>query len=172
MQGYLRCIYQLPPAFKTMNRTLKLLISILAPLVVGAVAGFYTVSETGTWYSYLNKPFFNPPNWLFGPVWTILYILMGISCFLIWSKPSTAQRSRALTIYAIQLFLNFWWSIIFFALHKPAFALIEIAFMWIAIFLTIRAFLPISKVAAWLLIPYLMWVSFASILNAAIVWLN
>ncbi len=97
---------------------------------------------------------------------------MGISCFLIWSKPSTAQRSRALTIYAIQLFLNFWWSIIFFALHKPAFALIEIVFMWIAIFLTIRAFLPINKVAAWLLIPYLMWVSFASILNAAIVWLN
>ncbi len=155
-----------------MNRSLKFLISILAPLMVAAVAGFYTVSETGTWYSYLNKPFFNPPSWLFGPVWTILYLMMGISCFLIWKSPSTAHRSRALTIYAIQLFLNFWWSIIFFAFHQPSLALIEIAIMWVAIFFTIRTFHPINKVAAWLLVPYILWVSFASILNGAIVWLN
>lgn len=172
MQGYLRQAllhFTLPHA---MNRPTKLLLSILLPLLVGAVASYYTVSETGTWYSYLNKPFFNPPNWLFGPVWTILFVMMGIASYLIWNTASTPKRNRALTIYGIQLFFNFWWSIIFFAFHQPALALIEILFLWVAIFLTIRTFHPINKIAAWLLIPYILWVSFATILNSAIVWLN
>lgn len=150
---------------------LKLLISISACLAVGGVSGFVTANEIPGWYVNINKPVFNPPNWIFGPVWTALYILMGIAFFLIWKSPTPAKE-KAYLFFALQLVLNFFWSIIFFRLHAVGFAFAEIIMMWICILLTIVSFYPISKPAAYLLIPYLLWVSFASVLNFSIWRLN
>lgn len=144
----------------------KLILSIGVCLGAGILGSIFTVSSIPVWYEGLNKPIFSPPNWVFGPVWTILYILMGISLYLVWVK------IKVPTIFWIQLVLNTLWSIIFFGLKNPALALIEVIFLWITIFLTIRAFSNINKLARNLLIPYLIWVSFASFLNLAIVILN
>lgn len=156
-----------------MNTYLKLFISIVLCLAIGGVSGYFTSSEIQTWYVTLNKPSFNPPNWIFAPVWTTLYFLMGISLWLVWksnAKPSI--KNKAIFFFVIQLILNFFWSIIFFSLHQLGFALAEIILMWIFILISIMAFYPISKIAAYLLIPYLCWVSFASVLNFAIWKLN
>lgn len=156
-----------------MNNIIKLIICILVCLAVGGISGYFTSTEIPTWYSTINKPSFNPPNWIFGPVWTTLYILMGISFWLIWkSDVSTEVKNKAMLFFAIQLVLNFFWSIIFFSFHQTGFAFIEIIVMWIFILLSILSFYPISKTAAYLLIPYLLWVSFASVLNFAIWKLN
>ena len=156
-----------------MNTYLKLFISFVICLSVGAVSGLLTASEIISWYATLNKPSFNPPNSIFSPVWTTLYIFMAISLWLVWRKniPISIKRN-AILIFAIQLILNFFWSIIFFSLHQPLFAFIEIIFLWIFILLSIIKFRPISKPASNLLIPYLLWVSFASVLNFAIWRLN
>jgi translocator protein len=124
------------------------------------------MSAIPTWYAALNKPFFSPPNWIFGPVWTLLYIMMGYSLYLVW------VRRKVPTIFWIQLFLNFIWSIIFFGMKNPTLALVNIIVLWIAIVLTIKAFSKIDKLASRLLWPYLAWVSFATFLNLAIVLLN
>ena len=152
---------------------MKLLISILIPLVVGGIAGFFTSSGVEGWYAAANKPWFNPPNWLFAPVWTVLYILMGISLFLIWKSqaPGTLKQT-ALILFVLQLTLNFFWSLIFFKMQQPGWAFIEIAAMWLAILFTIFCFGKISSTAAWLLVPYICWVSFAAVLNYAIWKLN
>jgi tryptophan-rich sensory protein len=155
-----------------MPRILKLIISIALPLVVGGLAGYATSSNIEGWYANLNKPSFNPPSYVFGPVWTLLYILMGISLYIVWSKGIVEQRLKALLIFAGQLCLNFAWSFIFFYFHQPGWALLEIIVLWIFILLMIRAFKPIDKLAAYLQIPYLLWVSFATILNGAIFYLN
>ncbi len=144
----------------------KLLLSIGICLGAGIVGSFFTISSIPTWYVTLNKPSFSPPNWIFGPVWTILYILMGISLYLVWTKKKIPP------VFWIQLILNAAWSVIFFGLKNPTLALIEIAALWIVIVLTIKAFSKINKLAGRLLIPYLLWVSFASILNLMIVLLN
>jgi benzodiazapine receptor len=149
----------------------KLLASIILCLGVGSLGSFFTVSEIASWYATLQKPFFSPPNYLFGPVWTILYILMGVSLAIVWSSKKKGKE-KAIKLFLIQLALNFFWSIIFFAWHSPELAFIEIIVMWIFIFLTIKAFLPISKISAYLLYPYLAWVSFASILNLFVAILN
>lgn len=149
----------------------KLFLSVIVCLAAGFLGSFFTVSTIPTWYAALNKPFFSPPNWLFGPVWTTLYILMGISLYLVWISKNK-QKQKAINLFLIQLGLNFLWSFIFFGMRSPALALAEIIALWIAIFLTIRAFYPISKLAANLLIPYILWVSFASLLNLMIVILN
>ncbi len=156
-----------------MNIYLKLFISIIVCLAVGGISGYLTTSEITTWYATLQKPSFNPPNYLFGPVWTILYIMMAISFWLIWkSDASETLKNKAILLFGIQLILNFFWSIIFFSLHQLGFALAEIIAMWVFILLSILAFYPISKPAAIMLIPYLCWVSFASILNFSIWRLN
>ena len=156
-----------------MNNAVKLFISIVIPVLVGATAGFFTVSGVGTWYQTINKPSWNPPSWIFGPVWTTLYIMMGIALFLVWkSEASEVMKKNAFAIFTVQLLLNFFWSFIFFNQQQPGWALVEIIGMWVAILLTIFAFANVSKTAAWLLVPYISWVSFATILNYTIWQLN
>ena len=156
-----------------MNTYVKLSISILVCLAVGGVSGYFTTSEITTWYATLNKPSFNPPNYLFGPVWTTLYILMAISFWLIWKNNTLqVQKNKAILVFGVQLTLNFFWSIIFFNLHQSGYAFADIVLLWIFILLSILSFHPISKTAAYLLIPYLCWVSFAAVLNFSIWRLN
>lgn len=156
-----------------MKPFLKLIISVAIPVVVGAVSGYFTAGSVNGWFTTINKPSFNPPGWLFAPVWTTLYILMGIACYLIWkSSANVADKRRAITLYTIQLTLNFFWSIIFFGAHQPGWALVDIALLWAMIMLTIFSFGKISSTAAWLLVPYICWVSFATVLNFAIWKLN
>lgn len=151
----------------------KLLIIIIGCELVGIVGSLFTFSAIANWYSTLNKPFFSPPNWLFGPTWTLLYLLMGVAIFLIiQNKQKTKQVKKAVQIFILQLALNFIWTPIFFGLKAPLLALLVIIALWFAILATIKSFWPISKLASSLLIPYLLWVSFATLLNGAIVWLN
>ena len=156
-----------------LNKYIKLVIFIAIPLIVGFIGSFFTTSNIPTWYTSLIKPSFNPPNYLFGPVWTILYILMGVAAFLIWQKGIKKKKVKvAIYIFVAQLFLNMLWSILFFGLQNPLLALIEIFILWALILLTIVKFSEISKKATYLLIPYILWVSFASILNLFIYLLN
>lgn len=152
---------------------MKLFISILVPLLVGAVAGLFTSSGVNGWYAVANKPWFNPPNWIFAPMWTLLYILMGIAFFLVWKASADKNvKQTAMILFSIQLVINFFWSFIFFKLQQPGWAFAEIIFMWVMILLTILWFGKISATAAWLLVPYICWVSFASVLNYSIWKLN
>jgi tryptophan-rich sensory protein len=157
-----------------MNKNIaKITGSILLCLAAGIIGGLITAPAIPAWYNGLNKPFFNPPPWIFGPVWTLLYILMGIALFLIWDKKGSGTiKQKSLVCFFIQLFLNAIWSPIFFGLHAPLAAFIVIVFLWIAILMTMTGFRKISKTAFWLLVPYLLWVSFASVLNFAIWQLN
>ncbi|MEN9524952.1 MAG: hypothetical protein RLZZ256_336 [Bacteroidota bacterium] len=148
------------------------LLSLIIPLAVGGISGFFTVSAIPGWYQTIQKPSWNPPNWVFGPVWTTLYVLMGIAMYLIWTQPRTEQRQRALYLNATQLILNFFWSLIFFNLHAIGWALIEIIILWVVIVQTMFAYDRVYKPAAWLLLPYIVWVTFATILNGTIWWLN
>lgn len=155
-----------------MKKFLRLLICIMLPLIVGGVSGIATADAIPGWYQTLNKPFFNPPNWLFGPVWTTLYMLMGISLYQIVSLPKSEMRNKAIQIFCLQLILNFSWSFLFFYFHNPAISLIEIIALWVCILWMIRVFKNLKPAAAYLNVPYLFWVSFASILNGGYVWLN
>ena len=154
------------------NSIFKLIVSLALPLAVGAIAGFYTAKAIPDWYSTLNQPSFNPPNWLFGPVWTTLYLLMGISLYMIWSLEPGKERNNALVTFGIQLLLNFGWSFFFFYFKILGFALIEIMVLWVSIVSMIVFFYKLKPLAAYLNIPYLLWVSFATILNAAYYKLN
>lgn len=148
-------------------------ISLLITLSIGTVAGFVTTPQIAGWYANLNKPSFNPPNWAFGPAWTLLYIMMAIAAYLVWKKRSkSAIYINACVIYFIQLSLNFLWSIVFFGLHQIFGALIIIGLLFISIMINIVVFKKISKAAAWLLAPYLLWVAFAGLLNLNIYILN
>ena len=154
-------------------RKLPVIIAVIICLSAGAIGSLFTTPYIPTWYATLNKPPFNPPNWLFGPVWTTLYILMGIAAAIVWEeKNKKKQRKKGLILFAMQLVLNVLWSIVFFTFQAPIAACVLVVALWAFIFLSIRAFLPISKTAGYLLIPYLAWVSFASILNFSIAWLN
>ena len=156
-----------------MNNSIKLIIAIAIPVAVGAISGFFTATGVESWYQTINKPSWNPPGWIFGPVWTTLYVMMGIAFFLVWkSDSSDILKKTAITLFTIQLVLNFFWSFIFFDQHQIGWALVEIIAMWIFILLTIFAFGNVSKLAAWLLVPYISWVSFATILNYTIWKLN
>jgi len=150
---------------------MKLFLSLLITLAVGGVAGFATASAIGTWYAALNKPLFNPPNWLFAPVWTLLYILMGIALYLVWRLPAQV-RKKALVLFFAQLALNFVWSFIFFAFHQIGVAFVEIVLLWLVILITINQFAKLQKAAALLFVPYILWVSFAAVLNGSIWFLN
>ena len=154
-----------------MNNAVKLLIALAIPLLIGFFGSFFTISEIGSWYQTIQKPSWNPPNWIFGPVWTTLYLLMGISLFLVW-RSSASQKRIAIILYTVQLVLNFFWSFIFFKQHQIGFAFAEILALWLMILLSIFAFGRMNKLAAWLLVPYISWVSFAAILNFTIWQLN
>ena len=155
-----------------MKNSLKLLLCIIIPLAIGAVSGIATTSGIDTWYVNIEKPSFNPPNYLFGPVWTTLYILMGISFYMILQAQKNELRTKAIAVFCIQLFLNFWWSFIFFKYQLLGLAFIEIILIWLSIAAMIIIFFEINKTAALLQIPYLLWVSFASVLNGTIWLLN
>ena len=151
---------------------LPLLIFIFIALLAGFIGSFFTTSSISTWYAFINKPLFSPPNWIFAPVWSLLYVLMGISAFLIWQKRDNLKIKPAMIFYGIQLVLNTLWSIIFFGMHNPGLALLGILILWVFISITLIEFYRINKTAGLLFIPYLIWVSFASILNYAIWILN
>ncbi|MES2748764.1 MAG: TspO/MBR family protein [Bacteroidota bacterium] len=157
-----------------MQKIVRIILVVTTCLVIGYLSGIVTRESITTWYPTLVKPFFNPPNWLFAPVWTILYIMMGVAGGMIWNQLETDQEKvkKAFTFFVIQLALNALWSYLFFGLHNPLLALIEIIILWLVIFETYTQFKQINTTAAFLLLPYLAWVSFAFILNASIWWLN
>lgn len=156
-----------------MKNALKLIIAILVSEAAGGIGSLFTASSVGGWYADLAKPALNPPGWVFGPVWTTLYALMGVAAFLVWKNGWGWKKVRvALGVFGIQLVLNAAWSIVFFGLHSPGWALVNIIVLWLAIVWTIAVFYRISKPGAYLLLPYLLWVSFASYLNYSIWMLN
>ncbi len=155
------------------NNFWKLIISVLVCLSAGFIGSFFTTPSIPTWYATLNKPSFNPPNWLFAPAWTTLFILMGIAAFLIWRKGLKKKAVKnALIIFLLQLVFNTLWSFLFFKFHSPFWALVDIGVLWSLISLSLIKFWKINKAAGILLIPYLLWVSFASFLNYTIYRLN
>ena len=156
-----------------MKNLLKLIVCIVICQLAGVIGSIFTMDNISTWYPTLNKPPLQPPNWIFGPVWISLYILMGISLFLVIKNGFDSPGVKAATaIFALQLVLNSIWSIVFFGMHELLISVVVIAALWIMILLTMLKFKPISFTAAVLLLPYLLWVSFASYLNSAIYVLN
>lgn len=156
-----------------MKDWLKFIISIVIVWIAGGLGSLFTASSVSTWFTTLVKPSFSPPNWLFGPVWTILYFMIGVSLFLVCTtKANKNLKKKAYWIFGIQLVLNTMWSIAFFGAKNPGFAFVVIVLLWIAILLNIIEFYKIKKFAGYLLIPYILWVSFASVLNLAIFLLN
>lgn len=141
---------------------------------VGYLSGQATQSSVNTWFPLLVKPSFNPPNWLFFPVWTTLYVMMGVAAGLVWDRIEIQREDtkKALLFFFIQLGLNAAWSLLFFGLRNPFLALIEIVLLWLMIYETFHKFIRLNKFAGWLFIPYLLWVSFATVLNASIWYLN
>lgn len=151
----------------------KFFISVIGCELVGLLGTPFTITAIPAWYATLNKPLFAPPNWIFGPVWTLLYFLMGVAIFLIWRQGWQKKKIRTASYFFLaQLALNCIWSPIFFGLRSPLLGLIVIVAMWVFIVMTMKKFFPLSKWACYLLIPYLLWVSFATLLNAAILILN
>lgn len=153
---------------------IKLLICIAICLFVGGLGGFATSGEVTTWYLTIQKPTWNPPSWVFGPVWTMLYVLMGVALYWVWQAENVSKQDKqnAITIFIIQLIFNCLWSFIFFKWHAIGWALVEIILLWSAIIATIFFFHKVKKLAAWILLPYLAWVSFATFLNFTIWSLN
>jgi tryptophan-rich sensory protein len=155
------------------TRSALVLIGFLAASFSAAAIGGYATGESvRTWYPTLNKPSWNPPSWLFGPVWTLLYIMMSVAAWRIWKLRDQPGVKFVLGFFFVHLALNALWSILFFGLHSPGWALIEIIILWSSIALLQRAFWRLDRLAGWLWIPYLAWVSFATILNGTICWLN
>ncbi len=155
-----------------MKNYLKLIISLLIPLLIGYASSLFNIAALANWYPTLTKPTFNPPSAIFGPVWTILYLMIGLSLYFLWTARTKREKKTAYIFFTVQLILNFFWTFIFFGLNKIFPALIEIIILWITILLTIIYSYKISKKSAYLLIPYLLWVTFATILNFAFWILN
>jgi tryptophan-rich sensory protein len=153
-------------------KALRLIVCLLLTLATGGIAGILTSEGVNDWYNTLVKPSFNPPNWIFGPVWTLLYILMGVSLWMIWEMPVSIHRQRAIRIFFIQLTLNFSWSFLFFSFGWIEVALAEIILLWFSILVMILRFRKLKPAAAYLNVPYLIWVGFATVLNAAYLALN
>lgn len=150
-------------------------ILVLALFLVACFAAAATGAAFGpdAWYAALQKPGFNPPNWVFAPVWTTLYAMIAVSGWLVWrARGFTADTAIPFLAYALQLVLNALWTVLFFGMHRPDLAFYDIVALWLAIVATIALFAPLSRAAAWLLVPYLAWVSFAAFLNHAIWRLN
>lgn len=156
-----------------MKNIVKLLASIVVCEGAGLIGAIFTTSAIPTWYAALNKPAFTPPNWLFAPAWTTLYLLMAVAAFLVWRVGLDNEQVRgSLTTFLVQLALNILWSVVFFGLKSPLFGIIVIALLWVAILLTMLAFMKVSKAASWLMLPYLLWVTFAATLNVGVWMLN
>jgi tryptophan-rich sensory protein len=149
-----------------------LIVTTATCLLVGVSGALVTATSVTTWYPHIQKPSWTPPRAAFGPVWTVLYLLMGVSAWIIWCKSTGARRRTALLVFAIQLVLNGAWSYLFFGLRSPGWAALEIAFLWCSIVCTMVCFARINRLAAGLLVPYLIWISYASALNFAIWSLN
>jgi benzodiazapine receptor len=152
---------------------IKLVVSVVACQCAGVIGSIFTTPAIPTWYATLEKPFFTPPNWLFAPAWITLYLLMAIAAFLIWRKGLGQKGVKAaLLIFLVQLVLNALWSVVFFGLQSPLWGMVVILALWVAILLTIIRFFKLSTAAGSLMLPYILWVSFASALNIAIFMLN
>ncbi|MBN1544010.1 tryptophan-rich sensory protein [Candidatus Woesearchaeota archaeon] len=149
---------------------LKVAAAILICQLAGIIGSFFTASSVGAWYAALNKPAFNPPGWVFGPVWITLYTMMGISLYLVWRSGSRSWF--VFGVFGLQLVLNALWSILFFGFHAPGIAFAEITILWLSIMATTVLFFSISRAASYLLVPYLLWVSFAALLNFMLWRLN
>lgn len=148
---------------------LKLIFAVVSCELAGFIGSIFTTPAIPTWYAGLVKPALTPPSWIFAPVWTALFAMMGVAVFLIWKKGLDKKGVKiALIIFDIQLVLNVFWSVIFFGLKSPGWAFVEIIFLWLAIVAVIIAFAKISRPTAWLLVPYIIWVSFAGYLNYSI----
>ena len=154
-----------------MHNYLKLGVSILLPQLAGGLGAFFTITSVESWYMTIQRPRWNPPNWLFGPVWTALYLMMGIACYLIW-KSDHPLKKQLLWLYFAQLALNALWSPAFFGLENPLLGLVVIIPLWMLILACVIRFQKISKWASGLMVPYLLWVSFATALNYSIWQLN
>lgn len=182
------------------RQAIALVVSLGICFLAAGLGALATTPNIEGWYATIEKPTWNPPNWIFGPVWTTLYAMMAVAAWLVWKSQFAAESAeglaeqggrlesnssvklpglqraadvrRALGLFAVQLILNLTWSLIFFGLQKPGWALIEIAILWLAIVATALAFWRCSRVASGLLVPYLAWVSFAAVLNGTIWWLN
>ncbi|MCR4322568.1 MAG: tryptophan-rich sensory protein [Candidatus Azambacteria bacterium] len=157
-----------------LNTFSKLIIAVGISFLPGIIGFVFTAPAIPEWYAFIQKPVLTPPSWIFGPVWTALYLLMGIAAFVVWTRISTGlrERKRALVIFDVHLALNALWSILFFGFRNPGVALIEIIVLWLSILLTIFVFYKASRLAAVLLVPYILWVSFAVYLNYAVWVLN
>ncbi|MFC1575461.1 TspO/MBR family protein [Gemmatimonadota bacterium] len=156
-----------------MSNPIRLVIAVATPLLVGGLSGLVTAGGVRDWYPTLVKPWFNPPSWVFGPVWSLLYLMMGIAAFLVWQKGGDGGVVKtALTLFAIQLVLNGLWSVLFFGMRSPGLAFAEIIVLWAFIGATAVAFWRVSPVAGLLLLPYELWVTFAAVLNGSIWILN
>ena len=157
-----------------MNKITRILVVVVTCLAIGYFSGMVTRSAITTWYPTLVKPSFNPPNWIFAPVWSMLYIMMGVAAGLVWNRINHKKEvvKNALIFFAVQLGLNALWSFLFFGLKNPMLAGIEIVILWLMIYETYTKFAKINSIAGYLLLPYLLWVSFAMVLNGSIWWLN
>lgn len=154
-----------------MGNPLKLILSLALPQLAGGLGALFTFSSVRDWYQTLNRPSWNPPNWIFGPVWTTLYVLMGIACYLIW-KSEHPQKKQLLTLYFIQLGLNVLWSPAFFGAESPILGLMVIIPLWVMILVCVIQFRKVSHWASGLMVPYLLWVTFATVLNFTLWQLN
>ena len=152
---------------------IRFIVAMLLPQIAGAIGALFTSPGENSWYQALEKPFFNPPSWIFGPVWTILYICMGVAVFLVWNYAQEGKKKeKALLLFWVHLIFNASRSIVFFFLQSPEWAFINILIILVFIYQLIKQFYPLKKKAAYLLVPYLAWVSFATLLNLSIVLLN
>ena len=154
------------------QRIKRLVISLIIPQLAGVIGSVFTAPNIQGWYAGLNKPWFVPPNWLFAPAWTTLFILMGLALFLVWERGWANIRGRPGQAFGVQLVLNVLWSVLFFGLRSPLLGLIGIAVLWVAIAYNIRVFWRVRKASGYLLVPYIAWVSFAALLNLWIFLLN
>ena len=152
------------------SQWIGLVLAVVVCFVAAGIGSLYTTPAIPGWYASLQKPAWNPPNWVFGPVWTLLYLMMAVAAWLVWRERGFA--GGALALFAVQLALNALWSIVFFGWKRPGLALVEIFFLWAAIFATMLSFWRVSHAAGWLMWPYLLWVTFAGFLNLAIWRLN
>jgi benzodiazapine receptor len=157
-----------------MNKNVKILLCVTTCIGVGYLSGMATQSSVTTWFPTLIKPSFNPPSWVFAPVWSLLYTMMGVAAGLVWNRIDCEKEAvkKALVFFVIQLALNALWSILFFGIRNPFLAFIEIILLWLMIYETYVQFGKIDKIAGYLFVPYILWVSFAAVLNGSIWWLN
>lgn len=157
----------------TSGRIFRLVVALIVPLIVGAIGGLATSSSLTDWYPTLQKPAWTPPNWVFGPVWTALYLMMGFAAWRVWMVGLLNRPVRlALILFGVQLALNLGWSLLFFGLQRPLLGLVDIVVLDVVLTITLIAFLRVDRLAGFLLAPYLMWSWFATALNSSLWWLN